>query len=73
MGPGSISYGSWSGVWNEWIIIEASDETVVQNVDILMVFWTKTDSSFPIEQFRIQGYSEPYRLDRNGSGGGLLV
>ncbi len=22
VGPGSISYGSWSGVWNEWIIIK---------------------------------------------------
>ena len=38
-----------------------------------MISETKLDSSFPKGQFQIHGYSEPYRLDRNGNGGGILV
>ena len=37
-----------------------------------MISETKLDSSFPNGQFQIHGYSEPYRLDRNGNGGGIL-
>ena len=48
-------------------------ETVSQNLDILMVAETKIDDSFPKEQFHIEGYADPLRLDRNGEGGGLLV
>ena len=35
------------------------------NVDIFMISETKIDYSFPINQFIIDGYSTPYRLDRN--------
>ena len=38
-----------------------------------MISKTKLDSSFPNGQFQIDGYSEPYRLDRNGNGGVMLV
>ena len=38
-----------------------------------MISETKLDSSFPNGQFQIHGYSEPYRLDKNGNGGGTLV
>ena len=38
-----------------------------------MISETKLDSSFPNGQFQIHGYSEPYRFDRNGNGGGILV
>ena len=31
------------------------------------------DDTFPISQFIIQGFSKPYRLDRNRRGGGLLI
>ena len=48
-------------------------ETVSQNLDILIVAETKIDDSFPKEQFYIEGYADPLRLDRNGEGGGLLV
>jgi len=34
---------------------------------------TKFDSSFPTSQFSINGYSQPYRLDRNKHGGGILI
>ena len=46
---------------------------IKNNIDILMISETKLDSSFPNGQFQIHGYSEPYRLDRNGNGGGILV
>ena len=34
-------------------------------LDILIIQETKLDISFPTEQFHIDGYKEPYRLDRN--------
>ena len=43
------------------------------NIDILMISETKLDSSFPVGQFLIHGFSEPYRLDRNSNGGGILL
>ena len=43
------------------------------NIDILMISETKLDPSSPIGQFHIHGFSEPYRFDRNGNGGGILL
>ena len=43
------------------------------NVEILVITETKLDSTFPISQFMIDGYSTPFRLDRNSNGGGILV
>ena len=43
------------------------------NIDILMISETKLDVSFPTSQFYINGYTSPYRLDRNDKGGGILV
>ena len=34
-------------------------------IDILVITETKTDSTFPLNQFAIQGYSKPYNFDRN--------
>ena len=45
---------------------------IKENVDILLVSETKLDSSFPSEQFVIDGYSKPIRRDRNCHGGGVL-
>ena len=42
-------------------------------VNILLLVETKLDDSFPIHQFIIEGYTSPYRLDRNCFGGGVLV
>ena len=38
-------------------------------VDILVITQTKTGTSFPLNQFEIQGYSKPCRFDRNRNGG----
>ena len=40
-------------------------------IDILVINETKTDSTFQLNQFTIQGYSKPYRFDRNRKGGGI--
>ena len=48
-------------------------EVIGKNLDILTIQETKLDSSFPPQQFIIEGYSEPYRLDRNRDGGGVLI
>ena len=43
------------------------------NIDILMISETKLDESFPPSQFFLDGYSVPFRFDRNGNGGGVLL
>ena len=42
-------------------------------LDILLVTECRIDYSFPTAQFHMQGYSTPFRLDRNSHGGGILV
>ena len=42
-------------------------------VDILIITETKLDNTFPVSQFHIDGYSKPYRLDRNRNGGGIII
>ena len=37
-----------------------------------MITETKIDDSFPASQFEIDGFSTPFRLDRNKNGGGIL-
>ena len=44
-------------------------EQITGNIDILMILETKLDSSFPTGQFLINGYSEPFKIDRNSQGG----
>ena len=38
---------------------------IKDNIDILMISETKLDQSFPTNQFMINGFSAPFRLDRN--------
>ena len=42
-------------------------------IDILVITETKTDSTFPLNQFSMQCYSKPYRFDRNRNGGGVFI
>ena len=48
-------------------------DIINKNIDILMISETKLDPSFPNGQFHIHGFSEPYRFDRNGNGGGIFL
>ena len=43
-----------------------------KNIDILVITDTKIDSSFPKAQFKIEGFSMPFRIDRNRIGGEVL-
>ena len=43
------------------------------NIDILLTTETKIDSTFPVNQFYLNGYNIPYRNDRHTNGGGILV
>ena len=42
-------------------------------VDVFVINETKLDSSFPTEQFAIPGFGLPYRMDRDGNGGGTMI
>ena len=50
---------------------ELLTEMVRDKVDLLMIFETKLDSSFPNAQFYMKSYS--YRLDRNSKKGGIIL
>ena len=39
---------------------------IKDNIDVLMISETKLDQSFPTNQFMINGFSIPFRLDPNG-------
>ena len=38
---------------------------LLDDTDIFMVTETKLDDSFPVSQFNVEGFSTPFRLDRN--------
>ena len=46
---------------------------IENNIDILVLTETKIDANFPNAQFRIDGFSAPFRLDQNKFGGGVLI
>ena len=46
---------------------------IASHIDVLMISETKIDESFPTSQFLVDGFSSPYRLDRNSNGSGILV
>ena len=43
---------------------EQMKDIVMQHIDILVLTETKLDDTFPTAQFLVNGFSEPYRLDR---------
>ena len=46
---------------------------IQDKIYILVITETKIDSTFPLNQFAIQGYSQPYRFDGNRNGGGVFI
>ena len=48
-------------------------EIVQDKLDILLISERKVDPSFPSTQFAIESFSSPFRLDRNSSGGGIML
>ena len=47
--------------------------TITDKTDILLISERKLDSSFPLNQFLIDGFTSPYRLDRNASVGVIML
>ena len=49
-------------------------QLIDSNIDILVIGETKLDSTFPMKtSFTINGFKTPYRKDRNGDGGGVII
>ena len=46
---------------------------VIEIFDILIITEKKLDNTFPTSQFYIEGFSMPYRLDKNRNGGGIFI
>ena len=42
-------------------------------LNISIITETKLDNTFHLSQFHIDGYSKPYRLDRNRNGSGMII
>ena len=40
---------------------------------ILIITDTKLDDTYPISKFYIDGYSMPYKRDRNKNSGGVII
>ena len=52
---------------------EALTYSIDNNIHLFLISETKLDDSFPTVQFQMKGFSVPYRYDRSGKGGGLLL
>ena len=48
-------------------------KNLIKHIDILVLTETKLDETFPKNQFLIDGYSLPFRQDRNSNGGGVMI
>ena len=46
---------------------------ISNHVDILVLTETKLDETFTTSSFLIDGFSSPFRLDRNRKGGSILI
>ena len=65
-----IAHLNINSLRNKFVFLK---EAINNNVDILVITETKLDESFPKGQFVLDGFSTPYRLDRNCHGGGILM
>ena len=48
-------------------------EFIRSKVDILMISETKTDESFLLGQFKVNGFNAPFRLHPNSNGGDIII
>ena len=47
--------------------------SIAEYMHILMISEIKLDATFPCALYHLKDFSNPYRLDRNSHGGGILV
>ena len=52
---------------------ELLSEQIKGNLDVVIISQTKIDDSFTVDQFLIEGFCTPYRLDGNSKGGDILL
>ena len=52
---------------------EALKSLIKEKLDVFVLTEKKIDESFPTNQFLIDGFSIPFRLDRDKNGGGVLI
>ena len=52
---------------------EAIKELIKSKLDILVLQETKIDCTYSTAQFLIEGFEQPFRLDRNKNGGGVMI
>ena len=48
-------------------------DTVLKYIDILILTETKLDETILISQFLVDGFSKPYRFDKNKHGGEVMA
>ena len=46
---------------------------IKDKMDVLVLTETKIDDSYPTSHYFIEGFSPPFRLDRNANGGGVMI
>ena len=65
-----ISYLNVNSIRNKFNDINM---LLAKNLNVLCIAETKLDSSFPDNQFLLDGFKKPYRLDVNSRSAGLLL
>ena len=69
-------------MWFVWISVKLiltpseislSYFSLSNNIDVLLISETKIDNTFPVSQFCVPGYSLPFRIDRRGTGRGIML
>ena len=53
--------------------IDIMKPMLLDDIDIFMVTEAKLDDSLPASQFNVEGFSTPFKLDRNKNGRGIIL
>ena len=53
--------------------VDALKTIISGKIDVLVITKSKLDHTFHTNQFLIDGFSPPFRLDRNSRGGGVMI
>ena len=54
-------------------MLEILSDQIKGNINVLLIPETKSDDSFSVGNFLMDGFSSPYRVDRDTMGGGILL
>ena len=54
-------------------MLELLSDQIKGNINVLLIPETKSDDSFSVGNFLMDGFSSPYRVDRDTMGGGILL